>query len=44
MTVKDNGSFQKRSIPPTEKIFAVRRGREEKCLRMSAGGREEMQI
>jgi hypothetical protein len=24
--------------PPTEEIFAVRRGREEKCLRMSEGG------
>ena len=34
-----NGSFQKRPIPPpTEEIFAVRRGREEKCLRMSEGG------
>ena len=32
------GSFQKRCIPPpTEEIFAVRRGREEKCLRMSEG-------
>jgi hypothetical protein len=36
------GSFQKRSIPPpTEEIFAVRRGRDEKCLRMSEGGGEE---
>jgi hypothetical protein len=24
--------------PPTEEIFAVQRGREEKCLRMSEGG------
>ena len=28
--------------PPTEEIFAVRRGREEKCLRMSERGRGKM--
>ena len=39
-----NGSFQKRSIPPTEEIFAVRRGREEKCLRMSEGGGERKNV
>jgi hypothetical protein len=29
---------EKIHTPPTEEIFAVRRGREEKCLRMSEGG------
>jgi hypothetical protein len=29
---------EKIHTPPTEEIFAVRRAREEKCLRMSEGG------
>ena len=32
------GRSRKDPYPPTEEIFAVRRGREEKCLRMSEGG------
>ena len=37
-----NGSFQKRSIPPTEEIFAVQR--EEKCLRMSERGERNVDM
>jgi hypothetical protein len=32
------GRSRKDPYPPTEEFFAVRRGREEKCLRMSEGG------
>jgi hypothetical protein len=35
------GRSRKDPYPPTEEIFAVRRGREEKCLRISEGGEEK---
>ena len=43
--VSGSGSFQKTSIPPSQRKFVLSGGgREKKCLRMSEGGRGDADL